>query len=80
MRKLGRFREMLPFTHLCFCIGSLAIMGFPFLTGFYSKDVLLEAAFVTNSNIALFTYVMGLITAVLTAFYSLRLHVQPFSH
>jgi len=80
MRKLGRFREMLPFTHLCFCIGSLAIMGFPFLTGFYSKDLILEftySRYIIDSN---FIYFLGLTAAICTAIYSARLIYFVFIH
>lgn len=60
MRRLNRLREMLPFIYWCFWIGSLAIMGFPFLTGFYSKDLILEFAysrFIVDAN---FIYFLGL--------------------
>src|ERR1700722_8210010 len=46
LRKMGALVNLLPFTYICFFLGSIVIMGFPFLTGFYSKDVILEAAYV----------------------------------
>lgn len=42
MRAINKLNVLLPFTYLCFLIGSLAIIGFPFLTGFYSKDLILD--------------------------------------
>lgn len=48
-RGFGGLLKTLPYTHGMFLIGSLALRGFPFLTGFYSKDVILEVALSTNS-------------------------------
>jgi len=47
MRKMGSLLYKMPFTYISILIGSLAIMGFPFLTGFYSKDILIEFAYIT---------------------------------
>jgi proton-translocating NADH-quinone oxidoreductase chain L len=80
MRKMGRLREVLPFTYICFIIGSLAIMGFPFLTGFYSKDLILEYAYSRYIIDANFIYFLGLIAAVCTAIYSTRLIYFVFSY
>ncbi|HXU28400.1 MAG TPA: NADH-quinone oxidoreductase subunit L, partial [Bacteroidia bacterium] len=75
MRKMGGLRNALPVAYVMVVIGSLAIMGFPFLTGFYSKDALLEVVFIemTQSWIGVFGYFAAVGTAVLTAFYSFRL-------
>jgi NADH-quinone oxidoreductase subunit L len=73
MRHLGRFKIVLPFTYYCFWIGSLAIMGFPFLTGFYSKDLILESAYSRFIINATFIYTLGLLAAICTAIYSMRL-------
>ncbi|RHY87754.1 hypothetical protein DYB26_014653, partial [Aphanomyces astaci] len=73
IRKMGGLRRILPFTYIMFLIGSLALMGFPFLTGFYSKDVILEIAYASFNEIGLFAYWLGTIGACFTAFYSTRL-------
>jgi NADH-ubiquinone oxidoreductase chain 5 len=78
MRKMGGLVKLLPFTYVMILIGSLALMGFPFLTGFYSKDVILELAFVNYSVIGLFAYWLGVISAFFTAFYSFRLIYLTF--
>lgn len=56
-----------------FVIGSLALTGFPFLTGFYSKDVIIEYSYGTYTCYGLYGFVLGLATACITAFYSIRL-------
>nr|YP_011008028.1 NADH dehydrogenase subunit 5 [Cutleria multifida]WBP69894.1 NADH dehydrogenase subunit 5 [Cutleria multifida] len=73
MRKMGGLRKLLPFTYAMMVIGSLALMGMPFLTGFYSKDVILEVAYATYSKASHFAYWLGSFAAFCTAFYSIRL-------
>nr|QWK44314.1 NADH dehydrogenase subunit 5 [Hedophyllum nigripes] len=73
MRKMGGLRRLLPFTYAMMVIGSLALMGMPFLTGFYSKDVILEVGYATYTNASHFAYWLGSLAAFCTAFYSIRL-------
>lgn len=73
MRKLGGLIKSLPLTYSLMLIGSLSLMGFPFLTGYYSKDALLELSFAEYSLHGLFGYWLGTIAALFTAYYSLRL-------
>lgn len=73
MRKMGSLVYKMPFTYLAILIGSLAILGFPFLTGFYSKDILLETTYISYSVDALYIYIMGILTAFFTAMYSMKL-------
>lgn len=78
LRRMGGLISLLPFTYLMVFIGSLALMGFPFLTGFYSKDVILELAFVSWDFGGRFSYWLGLSAAFFTAYYSMRLLYQVF--
>jgi proton-translocating NADH-quinone oxidoreductase chain L len=73
MRKMGSLLYKIPFTYLSILVGSLAIVGFPFLTGFYSKDILLEFTFISYSINSLFIYFIGIFTAFFTALYSFKL-------
>ena len=73
MRKMGGLRKLVPFTYSVMMIGSLALMGFPFLTGFYSKDVILEVAYGKFTTAGHFAYLLGTLAAFFTAFYSMRL-------
>nr|YP_010616495.1 NADH dehydrogenase subunit 5 [Peronosclerospora sorghi]WAU47929.1 NADH dehydrogenase subunit 5 [Peronosclerospora sorghi] len=73
IRKMGGLRRILPFTYIMFQIGSLSLMGFPFLTGFYSKDPILEIACANFDETGLFAYILGTTGAFFTAFYSTRL-------
>ncbi|CAM9114093.1 unnamed protein product [Hapterophycus canaliculatus] len=73
MRKMGGLRRLLPFTYAMMVIGSLALMGMPFLTGFYSKDVILEISYASYSSASHFAYWLGSFAALCTAFYSIRL-------
>ena len=73
MRKMGGLKKLVPFTYSLMVIGSLALIGFPFLTGFYSKDVILEVAYGKYSSFGHYSYLLGSLGAFLTAFYSTRL-------
>lgn len=73
IRRMGGFSKVLPYTYICFLIGSLALIGFPFFSGFYSKDPIIELAFITQTNVSLFCFFLGTVGAFLTAFYSSRL-------
>lgn len=78
MRKLGGLIKSLPFTYSLMLIGSLSLMGFPFLTGFYSKDAILELAYASYTTHGTFAHWLGTISAFFTAFYSTRLIYLTF--
>ena len=78
IRKMGGLKSLIPFTYSSIVIGSLALIGFPFLTGFYSKDLILEISFGKFSIFGHFSYCLGTIGAFFTAFYSTRLIFLTF--
>jgi proton-translocating NADH-quinone oxidoreductase chain L len=73
MRKMGGIIQIFPVSYVMIVIGSLALVGFPFLTGFYSKDAILESAFTRYNFAGNFAYYLGCCAAFSTSFYSFRL-------
>jgi len=78
MRRMGGLVKILPVTYIMMLIGSLALAGFPFLTGFYSKDVILELGALSSSVPGKFAYYLGVVSAFFTAYYSFRLIYLTF--
>jgi len=78
VRKLGGLINYMPLTYSIMIIGSLSLLATPFLTGFYSKDLIIELAFAKYTYIGTFSYILLTITAGLTAFYSFRLIMLTF--
>jgi NADH-ubiquinone oxidoreductase chain 5 len=73
VRKMGGLIKFLPFTYSVMLTGSLSLLATPYLTGFYSKDLILELAYGQYSFSGMYAYILGSITAGITAFYSFRL-------
>lgn len=72
-RKYGGLLHYIPLSYVCMLIGSLSLIAIPFLTGFYSKDLILELALAQYTLGSLVIYSLGVLAAFLTAFYSFRL-------
>lgn len=78
MRKMGGIWKKIPVTYGMMWIGSLALAGVPFFAGYYSKDLILESEWASNSAVGHFAYYMGIAAALMTAFYSWRLIIMTF--
>ncbi|HKQ54743.1 MAG TPA: NADH-quinone oxidoreductase subunit L [Methyloceanibacter sp.] len=78
LRRMGALRKVLPFTWAMMLIGTLSLTGFPFTAGFVSKDAIIEATYAAHSWAGNYAFVLTLIAAVLTSFYSWRLMFLAF--
>lgn len=70
-RKMGTMNIITPFSYACIIVGSVSLMGLPFLTGFYSKDLIIELIY--GEHYLRFALWLGVLSAFITAFYSFRL-------
>tara|TARA_X000000950_G_scaffold156499_1_gene191907 strand:+ start:163 stop:2097 length:1935 start_codon:yes stop_codon:yes gene_type:complete len=78
LRNMGGIWRKIPVTYAMMWIGSLALAGFPFFAGFYSKDMILEAAYAAHTSVGSLAFWLGCAAAFLTAFYSWRLLIMAF--
>ena len=78
IRNMGGVRKKLPYTYALMLIGTLALTGFPFLSGFYSKDAIIEFAYLKGSSLGNYAATIGIFTAFLTSIYSWRLFFKTF--
>jgi len=78
IRNMGGIRKKLPYTYVLMLIGTLALTGFPFLSGFYSKDAIIEFAYLRSSSLGNYAASIGIFTAFLTSLYSWRLFFKTF--
>ena len=78
IRNMGGVGKKLPYTYAFMLLGTLALTGFPFLSGFYSKDAIIEFAYLRNSSLGNYAATIGIITAFLTSIYSWRLFFKTF--
>ncbi|MHC0448786.1 MAG: NADH-quinone oxidoreductase subunit L [Candidatus Lariskella arthropodorum] len=78
IKKMGGIWKKIPVTYAFMWIGSLALAGIPPFAGFYSKDAILEAAYISDNHFGGFAYLLGIAAAALTALYSWRLIILVF--
>jgi len=78
IRSMGGVWKKLPYTYALMIIGTLALTGFPFLSGYYSKEAIIEFAYLKGTTVGYFSVTVGIFTALLTALYSWRLIFKTF--
>ena len=78
INNMGAVWKKLPYTYALMIIGTLALTGFPFLSGFYSKDAIIEFAYLKGNTVGYYAAGVGVFTAFLTAIYSWRLIFKTF--
>ncbi len=78
IEKMGGVWKKLPYTYSLMIIGTLALTGFPFLSGFYSKDAIIEFAYLRGNTTGYYAAGIGIFTALLTSIYSWRLMFKTF--
>ena len=78
MRKMGGLYKMIPITWLMMVVGTLALTGFPFTAGYYSKDAVIEAAFAGHNAAHMYAFALTVVAALMTSFYSWRLIFMTF--
>src|SRR5205807_338783 len=73
IRNMGGLKDRIPYTYIVMVIGTLALTGFPLTAGYFSKDAIIESAFASHNPFAFYGFLMTVVAAGLTSFYSWRL-------
>ena len=78
IRHMGGLKDRIPFTYTVMIVGTLALTGFPLTAGYFSKDAIIEAAYVGHNPMAMYGFACTVLAALLTSFYSWRLIFKTF--
>ncbi len=78
IRNMGGLWRKIPYTYVTMVIGTLALTGFPLTAGYFSKDAIIESAYVAHNPFALYAFLSTVVAAGLTSFYSWRLIFKTF--
>jgi NADH-quinone oxidoreductase subunit L len=78
IRQMGGLWRKIPFTYAMMLVGTLALTGFPFTAGYFSKDAIIESSDVVQGSAAAYGFIMTTLAAALTSFYSWRLIFKTF--
>ncbi|HWX07583.1 MAG TPA: NADH-quinone oxidoreductase subunit L [Bradyrhizobium sp.] len=78
IRNMGGLWRKIPYTFTVMCVGTLALTGFPLTAGYFSKDAIIESAYASHNPLAFYGFLMTVVAAGLTSFYSWRLIFKTF--
>jgi NADH-quinone oxidoreductase subunit L len=78
IRNMGGLWRKIPYTFAVMCIGTLALTGFPLFAGYFSKDAIIESAYASQNPFSTYAYILTVVAAGLTSFYSWRLIFKTF--
>jgi NADH-quinone oxidoreductase subunit L len=78
IRNMGGLKDRIPYTYIVMVIGTLALTGFPLTAGYFSKDAIIESAFASHNPFAFYGFLLTVVAAGLTSFYSWRLIFKTF--
>jgi NADH-quinone oxidoreductase subunit L len=78
IRNMGGLWRKIPYTFAVMCVGTLALTGFPFFAGYFSKDAIIESAYAAHNPFSTYAYLLTIAAAGLTSFYSWRLIIKTF--
>jgi NADH-quinone oxidoreductase subunit L len=78
IRNMGGLWRKIPYTFAVMCVGTLALTGFPFFAGYFSKDAIIESAYAAHNPFSAYAYLLTVVAAGLTSFYSWRLIFKTF--
>ena len=78
IRNMGGLWRKIPYTFAVMCVGTLALTGFPLFAGYFSKDAIIESAYASHNPLGTYAYVLTIVAAALTSFYSWRLIFKTF--
>ena len=78
IRNMGGLKDKIPYTYIVMVIGTLSLTGFPLTAGYFSKDAIIESAYASHNPLAFYGYLLTVVAAGLTSFYSWRLIFKTF--
>jgi NADH-quinone oxidoreductase subunit L len=78
IRMMGGLWRKIPYTFAVMCVGTLALTGFPLFAGYFSKDAIIESAYASHNPVSTYAYLLTVVAAALTSFYSWRLMFKTF--